>query len=283
VSANGLYLLVAVLVYHVVGGLYYEVTLPQFARLESLAAWDRYYRIVPYIAGLPIAVRIRSRFGLPVLALLAVVTMGASYAVLPLLPPVSAYFLSFTLIQIAFAFSDLSLWVGLADYASAAPKRLSPYLIYSAGLCANLVGLTAGGMVASRFLPQAGTGAMVGSALLVTLALFVAVYNLAMAQGSFAARQKRPPASSGEQAGRNTPRLRLPPEISRQLTAREIQVAELLLKGLSNQEIEHTLHIAPGTLKTHTSHIYAKLGVGGRQKLLLLALGDDNPTTSSPN
>jgi hypothetical protein len=140
VSANGLYLLAAVLVYHVVGGLYYEVTLPQFARLESLAAWDRYYRIVPYIAGLPIAVRIRSRFGLPVLALLAVVTMGASYAVLPLLPPVSAYFLSFTLIQIAFAFSDLSLWVGLADYASAAPKRLSPYLIYSAGLCANLVG-----------------------------------------------------------------------------------------------------------------------------------------------
>ena len=67
----------------------------------------------------------------------------------------------------------------------------------------------------------------------------------------------------------------MPLSLSRQLTARESQVAELLLKGLSNQEIERTLHIAPGTLKTHTSHIYAKLGIGGRQKLLLLALGEE--------
>lgn len=32
--------------------------------------------------------------------------------------------------------------------------------------------------------------------------------------------------------------------------------------------------IAPGTLKTHTNHIHSKLGVSGRQNLLLLALGN---------
>ncbi len=54
----------------------------------------------------------------------------------------------------------------------------------------------------------------------------------------------------------------------------------LLLRGLSNQEIEQALHIAPGTLKTHTSHIYAKLGGGGRRKLLMLALGEGQDSRS---
>ena len=79
-----------------VGGLYYEVTIPQFAGFESLATWHRYYRTLPYIGGLIAAVWIRNRFGLPILALLAAVTMGASYAVLPFLSPSPAYFVSFS-------------------------------------------------------------------------------------------------------------------------------------------------------------------------------------------
>ncbi|WP_039906483.1 response regulator [Micromonospora lupini] len=44
------------------------------------------------------------------------------------------------------------------------------------------------------------------------------------------------------------------------LTPRERDVAKLVARGLSNDEIGATLHIAPGTIKTHVSHISMKLG-----------------------
>ena len=48
------------------------------------------------------------------------------------------------------------------------------------------------------------------------------------------------------------------------LTGREREVLKLLVKGLSYPDIAEHLVISPGTVKTHVSHIYAKLGVEGR-------------------
>lgn len=48
------------------------------------------------------------------------------------------------------------------------------------------------------------------------------------------------------------------------LTAREIDVLELLAAGLTNREIADALVIAPGTVKKHAGNIYNKLNVGNR-------------------
>ena len=48
------------------------------------------------------------------------------------------------------------------------------------------------------------------------------------------------------------------------LTAREREVAGLLLEGLSNQEIASRLYISLATAKVHVRHIYEKLGVRNR-------------------
>jgi ATP/maltotriose-dependent transcriptional regulator MalT len=48
------------------------------------------------------------------------------------------------------------------------------------------------------------------------------------------------------------------------LTPRERQVANLLVEGLSNQEIASRLYISPATVKVHVRHIYEKLGVRNR-------------------
>ena len=44
-------------------------------------------------------------------------------------------------------------------------------------------------------------------------------------------------------------------------------VCELLLEGLSNKEIADKLCISENTAKTHTRHVYRKLGVSNRQEL----------------
>ena len=48
------------------------------------------------------------------------------------------------------------------------------------------------------------------------------------------------------------------------LTPREVEVAELLVDGLTNAEIAARLMIAPATVKRHLESIYDALGVGSR-------------------
>jgi len=48
------------------------------------------------------------------------------------------------------------------------------------------------------------------------------------------------------------------------LTAREIEVLQLIARGLSNTEIAGTLVLSNATVKTHVNHIFAKTGVRDR-------------------
>lgn len=57
-----------------------------------------------------------------------------------------------------------------------------------------------------------------------------------------------------------------------QLSAREIEVLQLVAKGNSNKEIGKTLHISTATVKTHLIHIYNKLGVSDRTAAVTTAL-----------
>jgi len=51
------------------------------------------------------------------------------------------------------------------------------------------------------------------------------------------------------------------------LTPREREVAQLLARGASNEEIARALWISRYTVKDHAKAVYAKLGVGGRAEL----------------
>ena len=48
------------------------------------------------------------------------------------------------------------------------------------------------------------------------------------------------------------------------LTEREVQVLELLADGQANKQMARTLLVSEATVKSHLSHIYAKLGVDSR-------------------
>ncbi|QSX09517.1 hypothetical protein J0B03_05490 [Alkalibacter rhizosphaerae] len=57
------------------------------------------------------------------------------------------------------------------------------------------------------------------------------------------------------------------------LTPREIEVVNLLCKGVSPASISETLHISQSTTNKHIAHIYEKMHVSTRQELIVRLLG----------
>ncbi len=87
--------------------------------------------------------------------------------------------------------------------------------------------------------------------------------------------------AAGHPVGRRVPRVA-------GLTAREVDVLRLLVRGSSNKQIAGLLSITPRTVSTHIEHIFAKTGVSTRGAAAMFALrhgvvdpgqrSDDHPT-----
>jgi DNA-binding NarL/FixJ family response regulator len=77
-------------------------------------------------------------------------------------------------------------------------------------------------------------------------------------------------AASGEAvlspsvATRVVGQVRAPAAPAEPISARELEVLELIARGASNREAAARLFISEATVKTHLMHIYAKLGVSDR-------------------
>lgn len=56
------------------------------------------------------------------------------------------------------------------------------------------------------------------------------------------------------------------------ITDREVEVLELLSRGLGNKEMARELFVSEATVKSHLSHIYTKLGVDTRAGAVAVAI-----------
>ena len=52
-------------------------------------------------------------------------------------------------------------------------------------------------------------------------------------------------------------------------TEREREIVDLLMQGMSNRQIAHSLGIAEATVKKHLHHVYRKFGVRSRALLIV--------------
>ncbi|MFJ2587905.1 response regulator [Streptomyces sp. NPDC087538] len=74
-------------------------------------------------------------------------------------------------------------------------------------------------------------------------------------------------------ASRLISRVRTPAAVSEALSGREREVLELVAKGTSNREIAAELFISEATVKTHLTHVFAKLGA--KDRAAAVAIGYD--------
>jgi ATP/maltotriose-dependent transcriptional regulator MalT len=78
---------------------------------------------------------------------------------------------------------------------------------------------------------------------------------------SWSARARRELRASGESSRRRDPAAR------DQLTAQELQIAQLAAQGLSNREIGQQLFVSHRTVGTHLYRVFPKLGITARGEL----------------
>jgi DNA-binding NarL/FixJ family response regulator len=69
-------------------------------------------------------------------------------------------------------------------------------------------------------------------------------------------------------AARLDARSRVERELTSRLTSRELEVVRLAATGVDNAEIAESLSIGVGTVKIHLHHVYDKLQLPGRQRLV---------------
>lgn len=62
------------------------------------------------------------------------------------------------------------------------------------------------------------------------------------------------------------------PDTAASLTPREVEVLEYLSRRQSHAEIAHALQVSPETIRTHSAHIRAKLGVHSNRDLIGLPI-----------
>jgi DNA-binding CsgD family transcriptional regulator len=228
------------------------------------------------------------------------ICLGLSMPLLSLLPlsGIPGYLIAQTLIQGGYACIDVFLWVSLADIAS--EDRVSTY--YGIGLGLNVWLIFFGILFVERFLPIGEVG-FSNISLVATLILFFGVIGLVRLEetltyegatvqgiGTAAAIHKDRPTTEDFGASRalsSTTGLSSRKKSSHQveavidhyvlnlmaaeysLTRRELEVVVLLLKGMTNDEIEERLCISEGTLKTHIRHVFQKLDISNRKELLV--------------
>lgn len=252
-----------ILAMYLIGGTAYQMVYPT---QSSNSAITLYVGVLPYVATALLASGMAVTAGRTWLAQVGLSSLGIAIVLFPLADRFPGNLLSHVLVQGGYAAADLFLWTYLADLAP--PGREAAY--YGWGLGLNVAALFAGCVALTRWLSFLAL-----SRVAVAVAGAIPLFLAAPPAGRLPApglappeASPQPPSSPYGPGGPGCPVALL----GLGLTAREKEIALLLLEGLSNEDIHRRLHISLNTLKSYLKHLYAKTGTANRKELILLVM-----------
>jgi len=263
-----LFLCIFVVLSTIDGGLMFQVINPTYAHLTSLSSW---YWTVPYVVAL-IVVRNLPQYANKMYFLFIAIAMAGlaflAYWVLPV--SIISYLVVDTLLLGACGIFNLFWWSILGSMLSLSNN---PAKILGIGLSSNVLGVLMGGVFGRNI-----NEGLLDSSLMITVAMAIILllvvllpplYNsLSKVLGGCGYLENTPPApaDSSENLNATDP---IPAIYGFDtLSAREQEVAGLLLKGYTYRAIATELHISENTVKTYVKNVYSKLEVQNRTELI---------------
>lgn len=246
----------------VTSGLMFQVVNPAF---EQLGLLTTLYGNVPYIAAMIAAARLPRSFSRSYLLSAALAMIGLGFLAFMVLDrSVLSYLIVNTLLLGAFGITDLFWWSILGEMLE---FHQNPARVMGLGLSVNVAGVLLGETV-SGFAKRAGSADLSAAAALASVCAAVVILPVLYSRLTVLLKNGMFLQTLEE----------MPPEKRRQtidslfaapgLTAREREIAALLLKGYTYRLIARELYISESTVKTHIQNIYCKLDVRSKSELI---------------
>lgn len=244
-------------------GFMYQVVNPSFAHHALLTS---YYWAVPYILVLFVLRNLPPRINQAYIMYVAMTMIGLAYILfLWLDKSATSYLLIDTLMLGAFGVCDLFWWSilgSLLDYTD------NPGQILGLGLSMNVLGIIGGGFIGNWLMLSGGSYlnvSIIALAIIFAVLIMLPVLNIQLTKllqdHAFLVRF----AASIENSKDKDP---VNYKDNKLLTAKEMEVVRLLLKGYTYKAIAENLYITENTMKYHIKNIYQKLNISNKMELI---------------
>ncbi len=239
--------------------------------------------LLSYVVFIPVLALFGDRTTLRNVAFAGPLLLGAAFLVWAASPDFGGAIAVQVLMGAGYAAMDLLTWVALLEIA----PSYGTATVFGIGLNMNVLPILIGAGLQAQVpalarLPNATLAGGMLFLMLLAIVFFRDTALLVRAPGRDGARvsadaaDAEAPAASPAPAAANRLRLNLAGMASTPLSPRELEVAHLVVQGMTVGEVAKELIVSENTVKTHLANVYRKTGTRGRADLSARVLADDN-------
>lgn len=259
------YLSLFILILTINSGLMFQVVSPAFAHHETLTV---YYWPVPYILAIAIIRNLPGKINIAYLLYTAIIMIGLAYlAFMWLDRSVASYLIINTLMMGAFGVCDLFWWSilgNIVDYTH------NPAQVFGIGLSMNVLGVILGGFLGSHLVTLEDGYSQVTNAAVIVIFLVMLMLPAVSRQLTRLLKSHTFLIEFAIEAKKDLDNTLPQFKTTNQLTEKETEIVELLLRGYTYKAISEHLYISENTLKYHVKNVYQKLNIKNKMELVRL-------------